>query len=69
MRTQDNTGATVQQLFRLYQDASLTNKQLRKLTRELLIEHANSKLEEQRRKVESLQKDAEDLRTIKRLLK
>ena len=65
----DTTGIIAIKIFRLYKDTTLTDKQLRKMTKDLLLEYESEKLEDKSKVIEKLRKEAEDLRTIKRLLR
>jgi hypothetical protein len=65
----DTTGIMAIKIFRLYKDKTLTDKQLRKMTKDLLLEYESEKLEDKSKVIEKLQKDSEDLLTIKRILR
>ena len=65
----DTTGIMAIKIFRLYKDKTLTDKQFRKMTKDLLLEYESEKLNDKSKVIEKLRKEAEDLRTIKRLLR
>ncbi len=65
----DTTGIMAIKIFRLYKDKTLTDKQLRTMTKHLLLEYESEKLENKSKAIEGLRKEAEDLRAIKRLLR
>jgi len=65
----DTAGIMAIKIFRLYKDKTLTDKQLRKMTKDLLLEYESEKLKDKNKLVELLRKEAEDLRAIKRLLR
>lgn len=65
----DTTGIMAIKIFRLYKDKTLTDKQLRKMTKDLLLEYESEKLNDKSKVIERLRKEAEDLRVIKRLLR
>ena len=65
----DTTGIMAIKIFSLYKDTTLTDKQLRKMTKDLLLEYESEKLQDKSNVIEKLQKEAEDLRTVKRLLR
>ena len=64
----DTIGIMAIKIFRLYKDKTLTDKQFRKMTKDLLLEYESEKLNDKSKVIEKLRKEAEDLRTIKRLL-
>jgi hypothetical protein len=65
----DTTGIMAIKIFSLYKDTTLTDKQLRKMTKDLLLEYESEKLQDKSNVIEKLQKEVEDLRTVKRLLR
>jgi hypothetical protein len=65
----DTTGIIATKIFRLYKDKTLTDKKLRKMTKDLLLEYESEKLQDKSKVIELLRKEAEDLRAIKRLLR
>jgi hypothetical protein len=65
----DTTGIMAIKIFSLYKDKTLTDEQLRKMTKDLLLEYESEKLNDKSNVIEKLRKEAEDLRTIKRLLR
>lgn len=65
----DTIGIMAIKIFRLYKDKTLTDKQLRKMTKDLLLEYESEKLNDKNKVIERLRKESEDLRTIKQLLR
>lgn len=65
----DTLGIMAIRIFRLYKDKTLTDKQLRKMTKDLLLEYESEKLNDKNKVIKRLQKESEDLRTIKQLLR
>jgi len=65
----DTIGIMAIRIFRLYKDKTLTDKQLRKMTKDLLLEYESEKLNDKNKVIERLRKESEDLRTIKQLLR
>jgi hypothetical protein len=64
----DTIGVMAIKIFRLYKDKTLTDKQLRKMTKDLLLEYESEKLEDKNKLIERLRKESEDLLIIKQLL-
>ncbi len=59
------TGIMAIKIFRLYEDKTLTNKQLRTMTRDLLLEYESGKMKDKSEVIERLQKQTEDLMALK----
>jgi thiaminase len=64
----DNIGITTIKIQNLYKDKTLTGKELRKRTKEILNEFKNEELEHNRQYIKKLQISADELQTIKRIL-
>ena len=68
MEHRDITGITAIKIYNLYKDKTLTKIQLRKMTKQLLLEYESEKLEAKNKVIERLKEKAEDLKLIKKLL-
>jgi thiaminase len=64
----DNIGVTTIKIQNLYKDKTLTGRELRKRTKEILNEFKNEELEHNRQYIKKLQISADELQTIKRIL-
>ncbi len=65
----NNIGIIVIKISNLYKDNTLTGKELRKKTKEILNEFRNNELLSTQEYVKKLQVSAEELKTLKRILK
>jgi len=64
----DRIGITTIKINNLYKDKTLTNKELRKRTKEILNDFRMEVLEDNEEYIKKLQKSQEELRTIKKIL-
>jgi len=64
----DITGIAAIKIYNLYKDKTLTGSQLRKMTKQLLLEYEAEKLYDKDCVIKQLKRKAEDLYTIKQLL-
>ena len=69
LKMTDNLGITTIKIFNLYKNTSLTSKELRKKTKQILEDFKNKEIESSYNTIKKLQKDSLDLITIKRILK
>lgn len=64
----DNIGVTTIKIQNLYKDKTLTGRELRKRTKEILNEFRDEVLKDNREYIKKLQISADELQTIKRIL-
>jgi|LakMenE18May11ns_1017448.scaffolds.fasta_scaffold9207833_2 hypothetical protein len=64
----DNIGIATIKIKNLYKDKTLTEKELRKRTKEILNEFRDEVLKDNREYIKKLQVSADELQTIKRIL-
>jgi uncharacterized membrane protein (DUF106 family) len=64
----DRIGIATIKINNLYKDKTLTNKELRKRTKEILNDFRMEVLEDNEEYIKKLQKSQEELRTIKKIL-
>jgi uncharacterized membrane protein (DUF106 family) len=64
----DKIGIATIKINNLYKDKTLTNKELRKRTKEILNDFRMEVLEDNKEYIKKLQKSQEELRTIKNIL-
>jgi uncharacterized membrane protein (DUF106 family) len=64
----DKIGIATIKINNLYKDKTLTNKELRKRTKEILNDFRMEVLEDNKEYIKKLQKSQEELRTIKKIL-
>jgi uncharacterized membrane protein (DUF106 family) len=64
----DKIGIATIKINNLYKDKTLTNKELRKRTKEILNDFRMEVLEDNEEYIKKLQKSQEELRTIKKIL-
>jgi hypothetical protein len=64
----DNIGIATIKIKNLYKDKTLTEKELRKRTKEILNEFRDEVLKDNREYIKKLQISADELQTIKRIL-
>jgi uncharacterized membrane protein (DUF106 family) len=64
----DKIGIATIKINNLYKDKTLTNKELRKRTKEILNDFRMEVLEDNEEYIKKLQKSQEELRTIKNIL-
>ena len=69
MNMKDTTGIMAIKIFRLYKDKTLTDKQLRKMTKDLLLEYQKEKLDDKNKFIEHLRKELNDFRIVKSILR
>lgn len=69
MNMKDTTGIMAIKIFRLYKDKTLTDKQLRKMTIDLLLEYQKEKLDDKNKFIEQLRKELNDFRIVKSILR
>jgi hypothetical protein len=65
----DNIGIAVIKISSLYKDNSLSKKELRRRTKYILNEFRNNELVSNQEYIKKLQVSAEELKTLKRILK
>jgi hypothetical protein len=68
MKYKDLLGITATKIFHLYEDKTLTDKKLRAMTKEILLEYEREKLKGKTKVIERLQKDSDDLQKIRNII-